>query len=758
MAVTGNIGDAEVRLENAAEEATMQKILEALGGIQEASGKGNTGIGSLIRKTGPLSIVLGTVTGGFSLLGKAITGTIKVMGTLVKAGNAVVGFSANLAQTQVEVTDFTQKLADSKLNILGFGDTINAITKLLYANYTTFQQLSTSGIAFGDRIESMTRDGAAVGISLDVLAGNLAANSEAFARLGTGTRGALMAIDLAEEAYERNARTLQTYGLSFAEQNENFLKFFAQNSLALQRGTMTQGQLVDMSDDYAKGLRRLSELTGIQADQIAEGVEKANMNAAFENFISQFDGETQNRLRSIINTMQSGFGDAGREAAMAMMIGVNPVTEGAQMLTSMMPGFGGMLGSLTNQAKTFGGSLEQFNTSLFGQMNQFANANRGFADANSRYFATLGLMGDPYGMAGGEIVRFVNMFGGSVEQLQSRLGRESPTQRAFNAFNEAIRDVRVALADLFEKVFKSGAFTRAMYWLSGSGGRSTGLPYFADNFDYFVDVITGKTKADPDSAMGRFKAGLDAVKDAFIVVGDTLSTYNPFTEEGRTNLLDGWRSLMANMLIAFNDTFIGGILTDNDTVARAVENSLSDTERATVSAVYRGEGGVDQITNRRMLEALKNMIEARDRQIDNQMNSFGYFQTDEEIQADRALRLEQDRLENLLDRLPTDLPYLGEKMFGTLGTIGRTTEPTTGLAKIHAGERVLSPTETAEYNAMGTSAVPSGNMNNGLVQKLLDETKENRVQLVNALNTLHQDMREMQRRIDNTTSAIENYV
>ena len=51
----------------------------------------------------------------------------------------------------------------------------------------------------------------------------------------------------------------------------------------------------------------------------------------------------------------------------------------------------------------------------------------------------------------------------------------------------------------------------------------------------------------------------------------------------------------------------------------------------------------------------------------------------------------------------------------------------------------------------------SGGTNNSLVQKLLDETKENRVQLVNALNTLHADMRELQRRQSETVSAIENY-
>ena len=40
MAVTGNIGDAEVRLENAAEEATMQKILDAIKNEKSPNGTG----------------------------------------------------------------------------------------------------------------------------------------------------------------------------------------------------------------------------------------------------------------------------------------------------------------------------------------------------------------------------------------------------------------------------------------------------------------------------------------------------------------------------------------------------------------------------------------------------------------------------------------------------------------------------------------------------------------------------------------------
>jgi hypothetical protein len=100
----------------------------------------------------------------------------------------------------------------------------------------------------------------------------------------------------------------------------------------------------------------------------------------------------------------------------------------------------------------------------------------------------------------------------------------------------------------------------------------------------------------------------------------------------------------------------------------------------------------------------------------------------------------------------------GSRHLGTYGVLGRMTEPKDALLNIRSGERVLSPTETAEYNARETATTASaGNTNNSLVQKLLDETKENRVQLVNALNTLHQDMRELQRRQDNTITAIENY-
>ena len=758
MAVTGQIGDADVRLENAAEEATMQKILEALGGINESAKNGNTGLGSVIKKAGPLGVAMGAVTGSFSLLGKAITGTVKGLGHIIKAGNAVVGFSAGLVQSQTEITGFTEGLKDSKLNILGFGDSIHAITKLLYTNYTTFQQLSTSGIAFGGRLEEMQSFASGVGINLDQLSGNLASNSEQLARLGTGTRGATMAIELAERAFLQNEAVLQRYGLSFAEQNENFLRFFAQNSLSLQRGTMSQEQLIDMSDDYAKGLRRLSEITGQQADQLEEGYQKAAMNTAFDNFISQFDGATQQRLKSVINTMQAGFGDAGRESAMAMMMGVNPVTEGAQQLTTMMPGFGSMLSGLTNNARNFNGSLEDFNNSMYGQMNQFANANRSFADANSSYFGTLAMMGDPYGMAGGEIVRFVNMFGGSMEQMTSRLGEQSPVQEAINTFNRAIRDVRDALSNLFTDVFGSPSFVSAMDTLKLK------IPTFKDKIVEFIDFFRNY---DYDAAFKKIKE------------------FNPFTEEGRQKIIDGLGTLLAQLTNIIVERIGGGGSQTTNTIS---QGGTPITDMGDIRGMLFGFGGIDPedfleearmgvLTDiasgvadffgmgrgawfRKNLESMmeanpelsqtdaKNQLVEAIRSFVTNQQAAGTYTADE---AAELMRYINDDLRPIIDDINV-------RQLGTLGATGSLTEPRNMLAKIHAGERVLNAQEAADYNAMTSQpTVRSGGLNSNLVNRLLDETRENRVNLTNALNMLHGDMREMIRKQELTTAAIADY-
>jgi len=787
MAVTGQIGDAEVRLDNAADQAVMEKILaeiRQLNGTMTTAGGGGGGggggIGNLVTNSGKLGKTLNVVNASFNVLGKTIGAVTGVFSSVISLGSSAVNLTTGFVQAQPKVTDFSKALTNLPGVLGDLGSAIHAVTDMLYKNYTTFQQLSSSGIAFGDRLESMTSIGAKLGVSLSDVAGNLASSSEQLARLGTGTRGARMAIDAATEAFAQNKDILLAYGMSFEEQNENFIKFFGQNTLALQRGTITQQQLIDMSDDYAKGLRRLSELTGIQADQLQEGVDRANMNRAFENFISQMDGETQNRMRAILNTVQAGFGDAGREAAMATIMGVAPITQGAANMVALNRDFGGMLRGLNSSALGFSGSLEQFNTMMYGQMNQFANANRNFADSNSKYFATITMLGNEFGDAGGALIGGINMFSGSVDDIETRLGRRSPLNNLFAQLELTIQEVRQSFAILVQDLLYDPRF-------------QAGITAFAN----------GIRNAGP--AIAQF-------------VGDMATTEG--RERNLQKIFDAFATGIHELMLRLNDFVLFDLLIDDDTLQAREKEKLQ--QRINEGTLDR-PGLEAMTTNRELLAPTRNAA----RELLNEMNTqdvrageatrtsvMGQFNnelramrervgylfdtsrpldrsdilsnfpvgaTDAEIQRETAgIFTSRADLVAFIDRFNTLAQYKASGMpgatlettngtdvtrmaealgyqtrhFGTYGMTGRIIEPRGTFARLRPGETVHTQAESRAINELLRGG--SGGID-GLANKIVDSNRESSVKSLEALNILARKIDDHKQLTRQLISAVEHY-
>ena len=768
MAVTGQIGDAEVRLDNAAEEATMQKILTAInsqnsgGAAAAAGGAAGSVAGSMVN----LGKSVNVANLAFSALGKTLgllSGAIKgVTGVAAGAVDLGTGFAA----AQPKVTDFTKSLSNLPWILGDFGSAIHSVTDLLYKNYTTFQQLSTSGIAFGDQIERMNSFAASVGVGLDTVAGNLASSSEQLARLGTGTRGARMAVEGMAQAFDMNSSSLMAYGLSFEEINETYMSFFARNSLMLQRGTMTQEQLNSMSGDYARGLRRLSELTGVQADQIQAEIDKANMNRAFENFISNMDAAGKQRMESIISTFGTGFGDAGREAAMAAVMGIAPVTEGAQNIMAMNGQFNQTLSNVVGQARNFQGTLGDFNQSLFGQMNQFARANRQYADTNSRLFATLDMMGDPYGAAGGQLVAGINMFSGSIEDIESSLGRESPMARTFRSFNEAVQKVREGFTDLLVKVFDSTEFKNAMDTLAEK------MPQLANAVTSFLGDL-----ATPEGRQKRLDQIFDALNRGFQAIMLRLndSIFDWFIDDDKlvadqTEQLAGSsrtdlegiaqnanepsarRQAAQNLLTGMNEASRGSIMDQyNPVVNQMIRdagqyglnmtgsriplgqiNSYNDDDYAELNRLSDG-----QITNRDQLEAWI-----------NEANRWLKYRTS--VPGSQYYTGSTEGLRNMANDLGLEF-----RTGGTTGMTGHFVEPKNTIAHLEKGEKVIPADEVPGYrNAM---AGGSGAGLDRLGNKLVDSNREHSVKLIQAVNMLIDKTNRNNTELKGIKAAIEHY-
>lgn len=518
MAVRGEIGGQQVELNNAAEEATLQKLLDVMS-------QGKTGFSGAVADAqkqlkGVEKSSLG-VASAFDKLSSVLTKAAASLNGLAKIGGAAVGLAGAMVQSQPKVTDLAKTVKSVTGDFLGLGTVLETVVTMLNTNYDMFQKLSKTGIAFGLRVERLQSDFAALGVDSGQLLKSLGANVEAFATLGTATRGAEMALEMNKRAMIANGRTLMRFGMDFDEQNDRFMSFFAMNAVAMQRRNMSEAQMVNLSGDYAKYLRELSELTGKQSDEIENGLKQANMNKGFERFLAGLDGETRARMLKIVGTAEAGFGEAGKEAAMAAIMGVGPVTDAAQQITALMPGFNRTITSSANAARNFAGSQEDFNKMLMGDFNSLANSNQGFADANAKLAGTLMLMGDPYGTALSNIINGINLFGGNVDEISGKMGKSGGAVDLFNTMNIALKDVRAAFSDLFTKVFSSGEFQTAM--------------------ENFAKWIREKTP-DVIKFLERFTTDL-----------------NPFDEKGRENIMNGLKDLLVQIGNALSQAIREGV-------------------------------------------------------------------------------------------------------------------------------------------------------------------------------------------------------
>lgn len=509
------------QLENAASEATLLLLKEAmnkLANIKNVSANNATrDISRLGDSAGDTADEIDSLGGAFSVLGgplKLVTGGFKLLyggiGSLLGAvdagANSLIKFSANMIDSQPNITDFTEAIAESKLNILGLGTAIDAATRILYGNYTTFQDLAKSGFQLGSQVSQLTGDITANRLTLQEFSRIATENSENFAMFGNATVGLNKFLKMNSSAFKVNRDILQNWGVTFSEQGELFADFLGQNAYAIRRGTRTQAEVTALSADYATTLLKLSGLTGKTLKQMQEDMGKQNLNNAFTSFLDTLPVDEAAKIKAMILSQQQQFGQDAADLAMAQVMGQAPLTEGSQRLSALMPDLVGNIENQIDAAKNSGVSLDTYSSDILVQNQKTAEANLELINQLGQVGFALDAQGNSLGTVIQELIGNLRRTSGAFEQTNVEL---DPTAEAIATFEDVVSDLRATMGGWFTAFFND------------------------------PDVQSGLTK------MTTWLREFDPTK------------YNPFDEAGRQNIYDSFWKGIENVSTAISDWWNG---------------------------------------------------------------------------------------------------------------------------------------------------------------------------------------------------------
>ena len=396
--VTGTIGGQEVVLQNAASEATLERILQAMGGGSAG------GAASRVEQTQErLAAATANAIPSIQELDREASKAGKTLGETVtdianKAGLVSKTFT-DLAKGGQGASDslkgFTKQVGDgaSKFGVLGgaVGGLITGVGAVLAAGLgaldktdAMFNDIVKSGAAFGGSLTRFRQVATSSGYTMEQFAGAIKANTAGLATFGgSSTAGANALAGIMKATRDTGlAQTLQSMGVSMKEQPEFMADYMSQLAA-------TGRSLKDFGGDfnavalaagrYKRDLIELAEITGTSAAEQKKNLDAQKLDAQFQAQLAGMSKEQAAQVSALMANMspleqemlkqQLAFGGLRGETARA---------------GAMMPGLAGQVADLANGVK----SGERDLTGLYKQSGRARQAQiRGDLERNRQMIA-----------------------------------------------------------------------------------------------------------------------------------------------------------------------------------------------------------------------------------------------------------------------------------------------------------------------------------------------------------------------------------
>jgi hypothetical protein len=509
--VTGTIGNETVTLNNAASEATLEKLLEAIDKSSKKSDQqkkqdraafndfynrlrdGSATLGDFAKATGNAAKAAASSVGrGFS-----------------NVGDAATGLASEFATGSARISDFSSHIAGLINQIPFIGGVLGAPLQLFASfvdnNVDTFRQLSTVGIDFGNSIFSAQEAATRSRLSLDTFASVVSQNSVVLAQLeGSASSGARAFRDVSNRVQRDFIPRFSSLGLTMEETAEFTGDFLAVQTRLGRAQQMSNNRLATQTQDYIMELDRLARVTGIQRDQLSDMIKQESADARFQALLSTMDEQAQRVLTASVAQIEQNAGPQAAESFRNMIASFGqPIDDVGRSLALISDG------AIPNLARRLGSAnitfaesqrlMQAAGVSASNQSDQLKILSGATAAQGNQSLAAIGMLQG-----------LVNVGGELTEAEQDQRDAIQNGGRAFLSFESSIVQLRNAVlgnlirSDVFTNLQES--FNDLLSYITENG-----LPKLEgaiETFSTYFDGLFEKLRTQPDYTLGDMIAEL----------------------------------------------------------------------------------------------------------------------------------------------------------------------------------------------------------------------------------------------------------
>ena len=357
--VSGQIGDQTVILENAATDATLKLILQAI----LSSGKTTSAeTAKMLQKAGLDPAKVKQVETSLSASGKAVYSLGLVFGKIASAGESLktslVGTQQSF-KTMADGADHASHVFDMFSRMEGpigaMVVLIGGLVKVQEENFKAYQKLTVAGINFGGTLTDIKVAASSSYMSLNDFTNLMTNNREAFVRFGGNVNdGAVAFSKFSHSVLSGNlGEELFSLGYTAESANQSMITYLAASGISNAKDLETNTQLRQGAAAYLEELDRLATVTGKSREEQEETMKKLQLDAEVQQTAARMEPAARANFLANVKYMTDQYGDAGKDMVVAQAQGRAVITKSAQTLAAVSPG---LLGAVDELAKSHVGS------------------------------------------------------------------------------------------------------------------------------------------------------------------------------------------------------------------------------------------------------------------------------------------------------------------------------------------------------------------------------------------------------------------